>query len=165
MRTRIPAGTFLAPTLLYFLLEMTGLRLERWPLPIFALAYLVIGLQIGGRFRPSTLAAIKDILVPVCATTLLLLGTSFIVAWILAREMGLDPISAYLAATPGGLDSVAAFATELHGDTAIILTVHLVRLLCVLIAAPWLVRGCTRWLSPAGVREQCAERDLPSDVQ
>jgi membrane AbrB-like protein len=159
MRTRIPAGTFLIPTLLYFLLQLSGLRLERWPWPIFAVAYLVIGLQIGGRFRPSTLAAIKDILVPVCATTLLLLAGSFALAWVLALEMGLDPMSAYLAATPGGLDSVAAVATEVHGDTAIILTVHLVRLVCVLIAAPWLVRACSRWLTQARARE-----DRPSSV-
>jgi membrane AbrB-like protein len=105
-----------------------------------------MGLQIGGRFRPSTLAAIKDILLPVCGTTLVLLAGSFILAWILSREMGLDPVSAYLAATPGGLDSVAAVAAELKGDTAVILTVHLVRLLCVLIVGPWLVRACSRWL-------------------
>jgi membrane AbrB-like protein len=146
MRTRIPAGTFLVPTVFYFLLEMSGIQLGRWPWPVFATAYLVMGLQIGGRFRRSTLAVIKDILLPVCGTTLLLLAGSFVLAWILTREMGLDPVSAYLAATPGGLDSVAAVATELQGDTAVILTVHLVRLLCVLIVGPWLVRGCSRWL-------------------
>jgi membrane AbrB-like protein len=146
MRTRIPAGTFLVPTVLYFLLEISGVQLGRWPWPVFATAYLLMGLQIGGRFRPSTLAAIKDILLPVCATTLLLLAGSFVLAWILAREMGLDPVSAYLAATPGGLDSVAAVAAELQGDTAVILTVHLVRLLCVLIVGPWLLRACSRWL-------------------
>jgi uncharacterized protein len=146
MRTRIPAGTFLAPTVLYFLLEISGVPLGRWPWPILAIAYLVMGLQIGGRFRPSTLAAIKDILLPVCGTTLLLLAGSFVLAWILTREMGLDPVSAYLAATPGGLDSVAAVAAELQGDTAVILTVHLVRLLCVLTVGPWLVRACSRWL-------------------
>jgi uncharacterized protein len=146
MRTRIPAGTFLVPTVLYFLLEISGVQLGRWPLSVLAIAYLVMGLQIGGRFRPSTLAAIKDILLPVCGTTLLLLGGSFVLAWILSREMGLDPVSAYLAATPGGLDSVAAVAAELQGDTAVILTVHLVRLLCVLIVGPWLVRACSKWL-------------------
>ena len=146
MRTRIPAGTFLVPTVLYFLLEIGGVQLGRWPWPVFAAAYLVMGLQIGGRFRPSTLAAIKDILLPVCGTTLLLLAGSFVLAWILTREMGLDPVSAYLAATPGGLDSVAAVAAELRGDTAVILSVHLVRLLCVLIVGPWLVRACSRWL-------------------
>jgi uncharacterized protein len=146
MRTRIPAGTFLVPTLLYFLLEMSGIQLGRWPWPVFATAYLLMGLQIGGRFRPSTLAAIKDILLPVGGTTLLLLVGSFVLAWILNREMHLDPVSAYLAATPGGLDSVAAVAAELQGDTAVILTVHLVRLLCVLIFGPWLVRGCSGWM-------------------
>jgi membrane AbrB-like protein len=146
MRTRMPAGTFLIPTVLYFLVEISGVQLGRWPWPVFATAYLVMGLQIGGRFRPSTLAAIKDILLPVCGTTLLLLAGSFLLAWILTREMGLDPVSAYLAATPGGLDSVAAVAAELQGDTAVILTVHLVRLLCVLIVGPWLVRACSKWL-------------------
>jgi membrane AbrB-like protein len=150
MRTRIPAGTFLVPTVLYFLLEISGIQLGRWPWPVFAIAYLVMGLQIGGRFRPSTLAAIKDILLPVAGTTLLLLTGSFVLAWILNREMGLDPVSAYLAATPGGLDSVAAVATELQGDTAVILTVHLMRLLCVLIVGPWLVRACSRWLPANG---------------
>jgi uncharacterized protein len=36
MRTRIPAGTFLVPTVLYFLLEMSGVQLGRWPWPVFA---------------------------------------------------------------------------------------------------------------------------------
>jgi membrane AbrB-like protein len=147
MRTRLPAGTFLVPTVLYFLLEISGIQLGRWPWPVFATAYLIMGLQIGGRFRPSTLAAIRDILLPVGGTTLLLLAGSFVLAWILNHEMGLDPVSAYLAATPGGLDSVAAVATELQGDTAVILTVHLVRLLCVLTAGPWLVRACSRWVA------------------
>jgi uncharacterized protein len=146
MRTRIPAGTFLVPTVLYFLLASGGAHPGRWPGFIFEAAYLVMGLQIGGKFHSSTLALIKDILLPVCGTTLVLLSGSCALAWILARQLGLDPISAYLAATPGGLDSVAAIATELHGDTAIILAVHMVRLLCVLTLGPWLVRACSKWL-------------------
>lgn len=149
LRTRIPAGTFLIPTVLYFLLDLSGIPLGRWPWSVFAVAYLIMGLQIGGRFRASTLDAIRDILLPVCGTTLILLAGSFALAWILTWQMGLDPMSAYLAATPGGLDSVAAVATELQGDTAIILTVHLVRLLCVLIFGPWLVRACAKWLGPS----------------
>ena len=144
-RTPIPAGTFLVPALLHLLLVLGGVTPGRWPAPIFAAAYLVMGLQIGARFHPSTLAAIRDILLPVCGTTLILLLGSLALAWALVREMGLDGMSAYLAATPGGLDSVAAVATELKGDTAIILTVHLVRLLSVLLFGPWLVRACSVW--------------------
>ena len=43
MRTRIPAGAFLIPTVFYFLLEMSGIQLGRWPWPVFATAYLVMG--------------------------------------------------------------------------------------------------------------------------
>jgi hypothetical protein len=58
--------------------------------------------------------------------------------------MHLDLASAYLAATPGGLDSVAAVATDLRVDTTIVVSMHLVRLLCVLLFGPWLVRLCAR---------------------
>jgi hypothetical protein len=146
MFTRIPAGTFLIPTALYFILELNGISLGRWPWPVFAVAYLIMGLQIGGRFRASTFAIIKQVLPAVCGTTVLLLAGSLGIAWLLHHEMKLDGVSAYLAATPGGLDSVAAVAAELQGDTAIILTVHLTRLLCVLIIGPWLVRAGVRWL-------------------
>ena len=59
MRTRIPAGTFLVPTVLYFLLEINGIQLGRWPWPVFAIAYLVMGLQIGGRFRGTILLVVR----------------------------------------------------------------------------------------------------------
>ena len=163
MRTKIPAGTFLVPTLLYFILELNGIQLGRWPRPFFIAAYLIMGLQIGGRFRASTLAAVKEILLPVCGTTLLLLAGSLAVAWLLSFGMGLDATSAYLAATPGGLDSVAAVAAELQSDTAIILAVHMVRLLFVLAAGPWLVRACCKWLRHPGDREAAARSPVLLD--
>jgi len=146
MKTPIPAGSFLVPTLLYFFLTLGGIKPGPWPWPVLAGAYLVMGVQIGGRFHPSTIALIRSVILPVLGTTILLLIASLVLAWVVAKDMGLDFASAYLAATPGGLDSVAAVATELHVDTTIVLAMHLVRLLCVLIFGPWLVRGCARLL-------------------
>ena len=143
--TRIPAGTFLVPTLLYFVLGSFGITPGTWPWPVLAAAYLIMGSQIGGRFHPSTVAMIRGVILPVIGTTLLLLLASLALAWIVSREMRISFASAYLAATPGGLDSVAAVATELRIDTTIVVSMHLVRLLFVLIAGPWLVRGCMRW--------------------
>jgi uncharacterized protein len=141
----IPAGTFLVPTLLYFVLSSFGVTPGTWPWPVLAAAYLVMGSQIGGRFHPSTVAMIRGVILPVIGTTVLLLAASVALAWIVMREMGISFASGYLAATPGGLDSVAAVATELRIDTTIVVSMHLVRLLCVLIAGPWLVRGGMRW--------------------
>ena len=143
-RTRIPAGAFLVPTLLYFLLGIAGVHLGGLPWALLAVAYACMGLQIGGRFHPETIRLIGRVLLPVIGTTLVLLVASIILAALVAEMMGLDFTSAYLAATPGGLDSVAAVATDLKVDTTIVVSMHLVRLLCVLLFGPWLVKLCVR---------------------
>ena len=145
-KTSIPAGSFLVPALLYFGLSWFGLTPGAWPLPIRCAAYLVMGIRIGGQFHASTVAAVRDLMLPVVGTTLLLLLGAVALAVLLTVEMHLDPASAYLAATPGGLDSVAVLSAELHVDTGVILAVQLVRLLCVLAFGPWLVKACTRWM-------------------
>ncbi len=142
-RTRIPAGAFLVPTLLYFLLGLGGVAPGGWPWPILASAYIIMGLQIGGRFRPETVTMIRSVILPVVGTTLLLLLASVVLAFAVAHLMHLDLVAAYLAATPGGLDSVAAVATDLHVDTTVVVSMHLVRFLCVLMFGPWLARLCT----------------------
>jgi len=140
--TPIPAASFLIPTLLYSLLAAQGVQLGGWPLLLLAVAYGIMGVQIGGRFHPSTVAMIRDVLLPVVGTTLLLLLGSIVLAFLVAWLMHVDLVSSYLAATPGGLDSVAAVATDLHVDTTLVVSMHLVRLLCVLVFGPWLVRLC-----------------------
>jgi len=140
---KIPAGTLVVPALLYLALSFFGHAPGRFPYPVFALAYLTMGLQIGSRFEPSTLTQMRRLAVPLLATTAVLMLCSVGLAIWLARALPLDGVSAYLAATPGGLDSVAAVASELHADSALIVTVHLARLLGVLLLGPWLVRGAS----------------------
>jgi uncharacterized protein len=142
MKAPIPAGAFLVPTLLYSLLAWQGVQLGGWPWLLLAVAYGIMGLQIGGRFHPSTFGMIGSVILPVIGTTVLLLIGSLVLAFLVAQLMHVDLVSAYLAATPGGLDSVAAVATDLHVDTTLVVSMHLVRLLCVLVLGPWLVRLC-----------------------
>jgi membrane AbrB-like protein len=146
MKTRIPAGSFLVPTLLYALLGWQGIQLGGWPWPLLAIAYGIMGLQIGGRFHADTITMIRSVILPVIGTTLLLLIGSLVLAFLVARLMHVDLVSSYLAATPGGLDSVAAVATDLHVDTTIVVSMHLVRLLAVLLFGPWLVKWSTRFV-------------------
>lgn len=148
MYTRIPAAPFLIPALLECALGMEGISPGRWPIPIFATAYFLMGLQVGGRFEQETVKTMKGLFTPVVSTTFLLLITSLFLAMWLIKELKLAPLSAYLAATPGGLDSIAAMAGEVGADTSIILVIQTARLLSVLLFGPWLVRACVRWFSP-----------------
>ena len=147
-KTRIPAGAFLVPTILYSVLAGCGINLGGWPMPLLATAYGIMGLQIGGRFHPSTIGLIKSVILPVIGTTLLLLAGSFVLAILVEHLMNISLVSAYLAATPGGLDSVAAVATDLRVDTTVVISMHLVRLLCVLLFGPWIVRFCSGYYAP-----------------
>jgi membrane AbrB-like protein len=147
MKTRIPAGSFLIPTLLYFLVTSFVGPQGGLPWMVLAVAYAMMGLQIGGRFHPSTVALIASVILPVIGTTLLLLIGSVALAFLVAGLMHIDFVSAYLAATPGGLDSVAAIATDLQVDTTVVVSMHLVRLLCVLVFGPWLARWCSSFLN------------------
>ena len=54
--TPIPAAAFLVPTMLYSLLAAQGVQLGGWPWLLLAIAYGIMGMQIGGRFHPSTIA-------------------------------------------------------------------------------------------------------------
>jgi uncharacterized protein len=148
MYTRIPAGPFLVPALLEFALGIWGISPGRWPVIIFAIAYFLMGLQVGGRFENETVKVMKGLFTPIVSTTFLLLIASLFLAMWLIGELELTPLSAYLAATPGGLDSIAAMAGAIGVDTSIILVIQTARLLSVLLFGPWLVRICIRYLGP-----------------
>jgi membrane AbrB-like protein len=132
----IPAGTMVVPALLYLALSYFGHTPGRFPYPVFAVAYLFMGLQIGGRFEPSTLVEIKRLAVPLLTTTALLMACCAGLAVWLARELHLDTVSAYLAATPGGLDSV-------------------------LLLGPWLVRGAAHRLRKSGAEKSRGKSEAP----
>jgi uncharacterized protein len=145
-RTKIPAGAFLVPSLLYLGAVFAGFQLGRWPIWVIALAYMVMALRIGAQFNPSTVGAIRALLKPLVGTSFVLLLAAFGLAQWFAFEMRLDLASSYLAAAPGGLDSVAAVAAEFQADSAVILTIHFARLMSVLLIGPWIVMGGSRWL-------------------
>ncbi len=69
------------------------------------------------------------------------------IAWVLTNELGIDPLTAYLATSPGGMDSVAIIAAAAGNlDISFIMAMQMVRLLVVLIFGPMLARLVARWV-------------------
>jgi uncharacterized protein len=158
-RTRIPAGAFLVPAILYILLASQGRTPGHWPYALLALAYATMGIRIGSQFERSTIQVLRGLVFPVVGTTVLLLSGSWLLAYWLTQRLNLDGASAYLAATPGGLDSVAAVATELHSNSGVILMIHFARLFSVLLIGPWLVRGGASILQRSAARRTSDEAE------
>jgi uncharacterized protein len=61
-------------------------------------------------------------------------------AVVLAKTLGIDPLTAYLATSPGGLDSVAVIAASAKVDLSFVMALQTVRLLIVLAIGPTISR-------------------------
>ncbi len=139
--TRIPAGGMLLPMGIGALLQGLGiLHLVLFP-PLLAASYALLGWGIGLGFSRGIILHALRALPQTILAILVLVFFSGGLAFLLVREKGLDPLTAYLATSPGGMDSVAIIAAATHRvDTSFVMVVQTVRFLVVLLVGPVLSR-------------------------
>ena len=144
---RVPAGALLVPLLIGAVLQLSGLLHITLPAGLLAIAYGAIGCYVGLRFdRPTVLYVWKRL------PAMILSAISLIVlcaasAWVLAKWLGLDFLSVYLATSPGGLDTMAIIAVDTHSDVGLVLAMQTLRLLAVILTGAYFARLVIR-LSP-----------------
>ncbi|MBB4663543.1 AbrB family transcriptional regulator [Conexibacter arvalis] len=138
---RMPAGVLLGP-----LLVAAGLTLA---LPDGSLAvppllreagFAVIGLQVGLGFTVATVRQLGRLLLPVVLSVVALVAACFALAVVLHATSHASLLDAYLATTPGGLYAVLAAAVGTGADTTFVVAVQSLRLLVMVLLAPYAVR-------------------------
>jgi membrane AbrB-like protein len=138
---RLPAGTFLGPTLLSAVLTLTGVIDDVGVPPLLReVAFAAIGLYIGLRFERETLRQVGRLLVPVLVAMVGLIAGCFLLGWVLKLTADVSLLDAYLATTPGGLPAVLPLAIGSGADATFVLAVQSLRLLVMVLAAPAVVR-------------------------
>lgn len=126
------------------LIQATGWGELELPAFVMAAAFAVIGWNIGLKFTRASLAASLKLLPRIMATIAAMMAICGALSVGLARLLGSDPLTAYLALSPGGLDSVFVIATSTHVDLPLVLAAQLVRLIAVMILAPPLAQFIVR---------------------
>jgi uncharacterized protein len=138
---RLPAGTFLGPTLLSAVLTLTGVIDDVAVPPLLREAsFAAIGLYIGLRFERETLRQIGRMIGPVLLSIVALVAGCFVLAWVLKETADVSLLDAYLATTPGGLYAVLPLAFGSGADATFVLAVQGLRVLVMVLAAPAVVR-------------------------
>ena len=137
---RIPAGVFLVPFLLGSALSVSGMLVIEIPEWLLALSYAMLGWNIGLGFTRPILAHARRALVPTIISILVLIGFSGLLAYILVRAAGIDPLTAYLATSPGGMDSIAIIAASSNVDVPFVMALQTARLLMIMAIGPSLAR-------------------------
>nr|WP_246315558.1 AbrB family transcriptional regulator [Kineococcus aurantiacus] len=150
-RAHLPAHTLLGPLALAALASLSGLTGGSGvPDPLQQVAYALVGLQIGLRFTRTSLATVARVLPAAFALIVVGVAGSAALGLALSRATGLPTLDTYLATTPGGLYAVLAAAVGSGADATFVLSVQVLRLLVMLLAAPVLARALhgDRWDRP-----------------
>ena len=121
-------------------LNLSGFVRIELPPALLIVSYAVIGWSIGLHFTRDILAAAARALPQSAGAILLLMAFCGLLSWLLVLWLQVDPLTAYLAASPGGVDAVAIIAASTKVDTPFVLALQCVRMILLLIVGPPLAR-------------------------
>jgi membrane AbrB-like protein len=146
---RLPSPYFIGAVILGAILHLgfdVPMQLPEW---LLAISYAAIGCAIGLNFTSEILRHALRALPQIVGSILALMAFCGGLAWLLSHELGIDPLTAYLATSPGGLDSIAIIAAAADGvDISFVIALQGARLVFVLAFGPALARLVSRWIRP-----------------
>jgi uncharacterized protein len=148
-RLRVTAGTLLCPLAVAAMLSVSGL-VGNAGVPAFvqSFAFALIGLQVGLKFTVATIREAQALLPWVLGAILTLVVLSAALAALLVPLAHVTFADAYLATTPGGLYAVLAASVGIGANTTFIVSVQVLRVLAMVVAAPPLVRFISSFGTP-----------------
>ena len=134
--TGIPAAPLLGAIIGAGILSVSGqIDIANWPLGTKTCLGIGIGTVIGTGINQETLGELKVLWKPALVITLSLLVTGIIVALLISKILGVDPIIAILGSAPGGTIGMSLVGAE-YGVGAAVAALHAVRLITVLLLIP-----------------------------
>lgn len=133
---RLPAAALVGPMAASAAVHLGGFSEAAPPAVLMALAQVVVGTAIGARFAGISLRQVKRELAVAVGATALLLALAVAFSTASAAALGVTPAALFLALAPGGLAEMSLVALALGVDTAFVSTMHVLRIVLVVIIAP-----------------------------
>lgn len=134
----VPLPWMLGPFFLCGVLCVFGVRLVFLPMGR-ELGQMAVGLAVGLRFTPATLAATASLLPAMLGATLYIIVFTFVAALIFRPLAGVDRVTAFFATAAGGVADMAIVAKAHGGDSSAVAIVHALRVSSVVAVVPVLV--------------------------
>ncbi len=144
--SRLPGGTIIGPMLASAGLQLSGLGLGPLPYELVIMAQIVLGSTVGIRFRGEGPAMLRTALIHALGHVALMLVITVLCAAFLASALGLPFLTGTLAFAPGGLAEMSLLALALGLDVGFVATLHLARILVILLVGPMVYAMVRDWL-------------------
>lgn len=142
---RLPSPYFLGAAIAGAIVNIGFGAPMQLPVWLLGTSYMLIGWAIGLNFTRAILHHAARALPQIVGSILALISFCGGLAWLLSHELGIDPLTAYLATSPGGMDSVAIIAAASDNvDLSFVMALQSARLVIVLAIGPSLARLVAR---------------------
>lgn len=158
---RLPSASLLAPLVFAALLsgfDMASLQLPEWGMNVML---WVLGSAIGSRFRGLSKGRFGKYLFQAGVATLLALIVLAVFAEMIHHLLGVPRDVALLALAPGGIGEMAILAVALDIDPVFVAFHHLLRMIALMVFAPFWARYLQRRYPSLPASQRQAARRTP----
>ena len=138
--SNFPGGGLVGALLATSVARLLQLPLAEPPRWVRSFGRMVLGLSIGVLVNAETLRLTGEALLPVSVMIFAMMLFGMLAAWTISRVTRIPLATALCAAAPGALTGMVVLADEYDSDGPAVASVHLIRLISVVILVPSFVR-------------------------
>jgi len=160
----IPLAWLLGPLAATMLWKSTTKRKLAWPTKFRDIGMMVLGYLLGSSFNWGTLKQITYQLPSMLIMTILTIGFSFLMGYLVVKGSKIDFVSGIIGSVPGGLSQMVILGEELKGvDATIVTFMQTFRLMVVIFTVPFVLgQGWLGETDPQFVAVNLSESAFPS---
>lgn len=136
LKTKFPGGVIIGAMLGVILVKLL-FRVD-WSVPKYYgfVLQVMVGIMVGASFQPEMIGVIKSVLLPVVASTLVLVLTGLLISMVFARLNILDMGTAYLGTSPGAMSALLVLALDSGKNPTVIMCFHFFRVVFIILTLP-----------------------------
>lgn len=131
-RIHIPIPFMLGPLLAAAVWNLSGFQAPGVPGAVLNMAQLCLGAHLGLTLKVDNPRLFRRMFGMVFATNVLLIGFTFLAAWLLTEKAGFPIKSMFLSLAPGGVAEMSVTALSVNADVSAVTSFHLFRILFIL---------------------------------
>ena len=130
-------GSVIICSMLAVMLARIGLQ-SSWQAPKYfvLIIQITLGVMVGLGYTPELAKALSKVIIPVMASTLVLVCAGLIMAVVLVKLGLLNIPDAYLSTSPGAMSALLSLSLEGSANPGIVAAFHFFRVIFIILTAP-----------------------------
>ncbi|MEW6261554.1 MAG: AbrB family transcriptional regulator [Thermodesulfobacteriota bacterium] len=136
LRLKVPGGPLVGAMMAVILLRAFVDKPWSVPRGYSHFVQILIGVMVGVGYSQEIAQAFGRLVLPIIASTLILMAVGLLTSLLLAKINVLDASTAYLSTSPGALNAMIGLAEESGANATMVLAFHFFRLVFIILTAP-----------------------------